>query len=276
MLMPRFAASYKLNDKTVLKAGAGLYYDTLNATNASVTQTGYSVTTTTTASTDFGQTWAFGDLKTNPLAAIGNPFPIRADGTRFDSPIGSQLGYDSLYGTNYTFENRDRQHPQVTRYRLGVQRELNRVTSVELAFTGTYGNDLSFGQPLVYVPEQYYNSSNVRDLTQQNLLQSNVTNPFFIDNFASMKATDPQLYQRMSTSSFFTAKTVQRQALLRGFPAYTGLTSSNQPQDINKAYDLGANSYLVKPHNNSQLSELANRVQRYWLEMNECPASLAA
>ena len=56
----------------------------------------------------------------------------------------------------------------------------------------------------------------------------------------------------------------------------TVLTSSNQPQDINKAYDLGANSYLVKPHNNSQLSELANRVQRYWLEMNECPASLAA
>jgi CheY-like chemotaxis protein len=54
----------------------------------------------------------------------------------------------------------------------------------------------------------------------------------------------------------------------------TVLTSSDQPQDINRAYDLGANSYLVKPHSNTQLSEMANRVHRYWLEINECPVSL--
>ena len=31
MWMPRFSAAYKLGDKTVLKAGYGMYYDTLNA-----------------------------------------------------------------------------------------------------------------------------------------------------------------------------------------------------------------------------------------------------
>ena len=51
----------------------------------------------------------------------------------------------------------------------------------------------------------------------------------------------------------------------------TVLTSSDQPQDINRAYDLGANSYLLKPHNSENLSELVIQVQKYWLELNRCP-----
>ena len=54
----------------------------------------------------------------------------------------------------------------------------------------------------------------------------------------------------------------------------TILTSSDQPQDINRAYDLGANSYLLKPHHNHELSKMAKRFHEYWLEVNQCPASL--
>src|SRR5436189_2858245 len=54
----------------------------------------------------------------------------------------------------------------------------------------------------------------------------------------------------------------------------TVLTSSDQPQDVNRAYDLGANSYLVKPHGSGELAELVQRVQRYWLESNRCAATL--
>jgi len=53
------------------------------------------------------------------------------------------------------------------------------------------------------------------------------------------------------------------------------LTSSDQPVDINRAYDLGANSYLLKPHSSSDLFELVKRLQRYWLEANQCPLILA-
>jgi CheY-like chemotaxis protein len=56
----------------------------------------------------------------------------------------------------------------------------------------------------------------------------------------------------------------------------TVLTSSDQPQDINRAYDLGANSYLLKPHNAESLSELVKQVQRYWLEVNSCPPTILA
>ena len=55
----------------------------------------------------------------------------------------------------------------------------------------------------------------------------------------------------------------------------TVLTSSDQPKDINRAYDLGANSYLLKPHNSGELSELVKRVQKYWLEINQVPVTLA-
>lgn len=54
----------------------------------------------------------------------------------------------------------------------------------------------------------------------------------------------------------------------------TILTSSDQARDIDRAYDLGANSYLLKPHGSQELSELVLRLQRYWLELNQRPVSL--
>ena len=49
------------------------------------------------------------------------------------------------------------------------------------------------------------------------------------------------------------------------------LTSSRHSVDINRAYDLGANSYLTKPETASQLDDLAQKVQSYWFGLNEFP-----
>jgi len=49
------------------------------------------------------------------------------------------------------------------------------------------------------------------------------------------------------------------------------LTSSNQSPDINRAYDLGANSYLVKPAGFDSLVELVKNLDMYWLILNEKP-----
>ena len=54
----------------------------------------------------------------------------------------------------------------------------------------------------------------------------------------------------------------------------TILTSSDQARDIDRAYDLGANSYLLKPHGSGELAELVQRVERYWLDLNQRPANL--
>jgi CheY-like chemotaxis protein len=49
------------------------------------------------------------------------------------------------------------------------------------------------------------------------------------------------------------------------------LTSSRHSVDINRAYDLGANSYLAKPETGSQLELLAAQFQSYWLALNQSP-----
>src|SRR5258706_502401 len=47
------------------------------------------------------------------------------------------------------------------------------------------------------------------------------------------------------------------------------LTSSNQSKDVNRAYDLGANSYLVKPSRLDDFTDVVERLNDYWLEINE-------
>ncbi len=45
------------------------------------------------------------------------------------------------------------------------------------------------------------------------------------------------------------------------------LTSSNEDEDINKAYGLGANAYLVKPGTLAELQKLVRTVHEFW---NRC------
>jgi CheY-like chemotaxis protein len=54
------------------------------------------------------------------------------------------------------------------------------------------------------------------------------------------------------------------------------LTSSDEASDIDRAYKLGANSYLVKPPTLVQLRDLAKSFKWYWLQYNhfaECEAT---
>jgi CheY-like chemotaxis protein len=49
------------------------------------------------------------------------------------------------------------------------------------------------------------------------------------------------------------------------------LTSSEQMKDINDAYRLGANSFLVKPYDFTDLVSLAHVLQKFWLQMSRTP-----
>ena len=46
------------------------------------------------------------------------------------------------------------------------------------------------------------------------------------------------------------------------------LTSSNQNGDIRRAYELGANSYLVKPVASEALLDMVRTLNRYWIVLN--------
>ena len=63
---------------------------------------------------------------------------------------------------------------------------------------------------------------------------------------------------------------VRQQPGLKRLPIIV-LTSSNQTPDINRAYELGANSYLVKPAGFDSLLDLVKNLDMYWLILNEKP-----
>jgi DNA-binding response OmpR family regulator len=50
------------------------------------------------------------------------------------------------------------------------------------------------------------------------------------------------------------------------------LTSSNQNGDVRRAYELGANSYLVKPVASEALLDMIRTLNRYWIVLNQSPA----
>ena len=47
------------------------------------------------------------------------------------------------------------------------------------------------------------------------------------------------------------------------------LTSSNNKQDIISSYDLGCNSYIIKPIDFSKFSEIIKQLGLYWIFLNK-------
>lgn len=54
------------------------------------------------------------------------------------------------------------------------------------------------------------------------------------------------------------------------------LTSSDRIRDVNEAYQLGANSFLVKPYDFEDLIRLSGLIQEFWLNASRSPESFRA
>jgi CheY-like chemotaxis protein len=54
------------------------------------------------------------------------------------------------------------------------------------------------------------------------------------------------------------------------------LTSSREEEDLVRSYELGVNSYIVKPVDFDNFSQAVARLGLYWLLLNERPENLAA
>lgn len=63
---------------------------------------------------------------------------------------------------------------------------------------------------------------------------------------------------------------MRSQEVLKRIPVVV-LTSSAETSDVNRAYDQGANSYLVKPVESCALVEMLKNVELFWLMTNVGP-----
>ncbi|GAB3957433.1 response regulator [Spirosoma harenae] len=49
------------------------------------------------------------------------------------------------------------------------------------------------------------------------------------------------------------------------------LTTSDNEEDINRAYELGANTFLIKPMQHQELVDLAEQIRLYWFRFAKIP-----
>jgi hypothetical protein len=225
MWLPRFSAAWQFSRKMVLRAGYGIYYDSINVQNVTLSQSGFSKTTSTNLTNDFGVNWLAG----NPAAGISplaDPFPVRSDGTRFDAPLGNSLGAMYVAGQGFSYSPFNRKHPREQQWRVGVERQLSPNMSVEAYYWGEWGDHLAVSDKLDALPAQYWNTTEVRNNAFASNMSQNVPNPFNISNFAFLKTSNPALYQQMSTLGFFTSSTIQKNQLLRAYPQLSSLSTS--------------------------------------------------
>lgn len=267
MWLPRGAAAWQFDQKTVLRAGYGLYFDSLNVLDILPNQLNYTRATVATASDDFGQTWRAG----NPAAGrspMTDPFPVRPDGSRFDAPLRDSLGAMSVVGRSFTFIDDDTRRSRQQRWRVGLQRQIGSSYVVEAAYIGTYSDRVNvlgsddFGANgaagrqtaalnLNALPQQYWATGLTRNDAIANNLNSNVANPFFISNFASLQSTQPRLYQDLLSNSFFTSPQIRKNQLLRPYPSMSGLAQSYSPVGGAKthSYEFSVQKRFSKGYN---------------------------
>ena len=240
MWLPRVGVAYAMNDKTVFRAGYGTYFDTINVLNFGPDQSGYSRGTSTTLTTDQGLNWNVPDnaKPSNLKSPLVDPFPVRADGTRFDIPTRDALGIMAKAGRGYGYTDYNQPHARQQRWRAGVQRHLRGNWVVDVAYAGSYSDRISIGHKLDILPEKYWAGGLVRNDAVANDLNQNVPNPFNIRNFASLQQSNPLVYQDMNTQGFFTSTTIRKSQLLRAFPQMNGLTQNTTPSSYTKTHEI--------------------------------------
>jgi hypothetical protein len=190
---PRIGVAYRINDKTVVRSGWGIF--TVPFIIDAVNQTGFSQATNIVPSLDTGLTFR---------ATLANPFP---DGVA--TPPGSSLGLATFVGRNVDFFPLSRKNAEDMRWQVSIQRELPGKWLVEAAYVGNHAYNLTSTVSINPIPAQYLSTKLVRDQPVIDFLTANVTNPF----------------QGLAPGTNLNGSTVQRQQLLRPFPEFTDVTT---------------------------------------------------
>jgi hypothetical protein len=194
--MPRLGIAFSLNNKTVIHTGYGLFFA---ASNAGINQTGFSRTTSTSASVDNGLTYD------NPLS---NPFP---DGVL--EPLGAGLGALTSVGSSINWLNKSPKSTYLQKWEFNVQRELPWRMVVTAGYVGTRQTNLGTSRDLNALPNSYLSKSPVRDQATIDYLSTNIANPF---------------YGLVPGVSLGTSTTIGRAQLIGPFPQFTGVLLDTQ------------------------------------------------
>lgn len=184
---PRVGATYRLNEKTVVRGGYGLFF----APMVDLISNLGGVATFSSSTPYIGTT----NASATPATTIANPFP-----NGIVQPLGSTPGLLAQVGNALSFVNPDRVAPYTNQWQVSVQRELPASTIVELAYVGM-------------LSRKELESYNLNDIPAEANIASGTTqmpNPFF--------GIFP------ATSTLGASRTIAARSLQVAFPQFTTLT----------------------------------------------------
>ncbi len=151
-LGPRLGASYRVNDKLVIRGGYGLLYlPTFDAPS----HTGYSASTAYVASNN--------NLLT-PASVLSNPYP-----SGYLSPSGPDSNLNGQGGWTY-WQNRTRKIPMTAQYSFGLEYQLPLRSILEIGYAGQHTDDLPNSRNTNFI--------STANLALGNSLNGAVANPF--------------------------------------------------------------------------------------------------
>ncbi|MBI3680542.1 MAG: TonB-dependent receptor [Acidobacteria bacterium] len=190
---PRAGIAYRVNAKTVVRTGGGLFYGHnggLGGGAAPFGTSGFQASTTIVTSLD-GIT---------PIVKWGDPFP-----SGFNRPTGSRLGLATLLGQGIQFNDRGNVTPYSAQWSFTIQREMPGNILLEAGYAGSRGlhfpenrqfnqlspEFLSLGDGLrQQVPNPFFGQISVGALAQRNVARAQLLRPYpHFDGVASQAAT---------------------------------------------------------------------------------------
>ncbi|MGC2235007.1 MAG: carboxypeptidase-like regulatory domain-containing protein [Pyrinomonadaceae bacterium] len=206
---PRIGVSYAIDDKTVVRAGFGIFTSPFQI--QAIFQPGFSTPTLFTPSVNNGLTFT---------STLSNPFP----GGIIPSP-GAALGLLTFTGRDVTSSNalgptttvlsNNRKNANFGRFVIGIQRELPYKIGIEATYIFSRGVDLSVNRELNAIPRQYLND--FTGITDPATILAAIT---AVNTFLNANVSNPLRGLIPDTTSAFNANTIARRRLLTPFPQY--------------------------------------------------------
>lgn len=202
-LSPRIGIAYRIDEKTVIRTGAGVFYP--QQTDYLPTQYGYSQTTSyNAANSDATQFPSSGASLTGPYS-LANPFP-----NGILAPGGATLGMLSQVGSSISFNGPNYRTPRTYQYSFAVQRELPKRMDIEVAYSGNRE---------IFVPIAY-NVDN--DPANQAQLNAAITDP----NYLNHTVPNPFYGILPASTTLGANSTISYGNLIRNYPLFTGITQN--------------------------------------------------
>jgi len=192
--LPRIGLAWQAFPSTVVRAGYGIFYDTIGTANRAPIQTGYSQQTPIQASLDNGVTY---------IATLANPFP-----NGLLAPPGAAGGLSTYLGQGISAFTAQGKRPYAQRWSFGLQRVLPGQFLTEATYVGNRGTHIGISRDLDFLPAQYLSKSLVRDNNTVNYLTQSFPSPFY------------------GTNTIY-GTTVSRSSILRPYPQFSSVTVSD-------------------------------------------------